>query len=139
MVRFSKFELLSMLSENSRMSFVDLAKKLKVSETAVRKRVNNLMKKGIIKNFTITVDPKKSGIIVSYIGVDTRPEYYIKVIEELSKRGDIKDLYTSSGDHMIMIEYWAENNQQMNEFINYLNNLEGVTKTCPAILVEKIK
>ena len=139
MVRFSKFKLLSILSRNSRMSFVDLAKKLNVSETAVRKRIRSLIKKGIIKTFTITLDPKKSGIVISYIGVDTKPESYIKVIEELSKREDIKDLYTSSGDHMIMIKYWAENNQHMKDFINYLNNLEGVTKTCPAILVEKIK
>ena len=47
--------LLQLLNENSRISYSELARKLKVSESTLRYKVFGLVKKGIIKRFTIAV------------------------------------------------------------------------------------
>ena len=46
-------ELLDLLEENARMKFVDLADRLGVTETAVRKRMRKMVENGVIKKFTI--------------------------------------------------------------------------------------
>ncbi len=44
------YEILKLLRENSRMSNMEIARELKVSEGTIRKRIANLYKSGIIKN-----------------------------------------------------------------------------------------
>jgi predicted transcriptional regulator len=48
--------ILSILQEDSRRSFVDLAKDLDLSETAMRNRVKKLVDTRIIKKFTLQLD-----------------------------------------------------------------------------------
>ena len=43
-------KIIEYLKEDSRESFVDIGKKLKLSESAVRRRVKNLVDSGTIKN-----------------------------------------------------------------------------------------
>ena len=46
-------KIIEFLRADSRESFVDIGKKLKLSESAVRRRVKNLVDSGIIKKFTV--------------------------------------------------------------------------------------
>jgi len=132
--------LIKVLKENSRKSYVELAKIFRVSEAAIRKRIKKLESDGIIKKFTIDVDLRKLGFEVdTLIGLDTSPEELINVLEKLKGLDEVVSLYTSSGDHMILIECWFKNMNELSEFIRKLNNIEGVVKICPAIILEKIK
>jgi len=140
MVRISDLEILRILRENSRTPFVKIAKILGVSEAAVRKRVRKLEREGVIRRYTIEVDPKKLGFEVNaLIGIDTKPEYYISTLEKLKEMKEVISLYSSSGDHMILIECWFKNSEELTKFVKTLERTEGVTKICPAIILEKIK
>lgn len=140
MVRISDIEILHILRENARMPFLRIAKMLGVSEAAVRKRVRKLEKTGVIKRFTVEVDPKKLGFeVTAFIGLDVRPEHYIPILESLRRIDEVVSLYSSSGDHMILIECWFRNSRELTEFVKRLNIMEGVTRVCPAIVLEKIK
>jgi Lrp/AsnC family transcriptional regulator for asnA, asnC and gidA len=122
------------------MSFLKIAKTLGVSEAAVRKKVKKLESEGVIKKYTIEVDPKKIGFeINALIGIDTKPEHYIPALGELKEIKEVVSLYSSSGDHMILIECWFKDSRELTEFIKKLNTIKGVTKICPAIILEKIK
>ena len=139
MVRISNLELVEILRKNARIPYVKLAKHFGVSETAIRKRIRKLEEDGVIKGYTIEVDPKKMGFeINALIGVDTKPEHYIPVIGKLKLMEEIRGLCSSSGDHMILLECWFRNSNELAEFVKKLEKLEGVTKICPAIIIEKI-
>jgi len=140
MVRNSNLRILKILRENSRTPFLKIAEKLGISETAVRKRINRLQKSGVIRRYTIEIDPKKLGYEVNaLIGIDTKPEHYISVIEELKKMDEIVSLYASTGDHMLLAECWLRNSEELAKFVKRLNEIEGITRICPAIILEKIK
>lgn len=133
-------ELITILKQDSRKTHVDLAKIFGVTETAIRKRIKKLESQGIIKRFTIEVDLKKLGFeIHTLIGLDTSPEKLINVLEKLKNMDEVVSLYSSSGDHMILIESWFKNMNELSEFVKKLNRIDGVVKICPAILLEKIK
>ena len=140
MVRISNLELLEFLERNSRTPFVSIAEKLKVSETAVRKRVKILEDERIIERYTIEVYPKKVGYNVRVmIGVDTKPESYITHIEKLKSKKEVRSLYSASGDHMILAECWFENTKDFTNFVKSLEKEKGVTKVCPAVILERVK
>ncbi|MHA1330019.1 MAG: Lrp/AsnC family transcriptional regulator [Candidatus Hodarchaeales archaeon] len=140
-MKFSDSDLLTLLFENAKTSYVELARQLKVTETAVRKRVHKLVRKGIIKRYTIEVDREKLGYeLAAFIGLDTEPEKYFSVQKKLrNKRSlEVKQLFTTSGDHMLMIEGWFRDNQHLTAFIEDLETWPGVTKVCPAIIHQQI-
>ena len=82
---------------------------------------------------------KKIGLEMALIGIDTKPEYYISTIEKLKEMDEVVNLYASSGDHMIMIDCWFKSSEELRKFIKTLESMEGVTRVCPAIILEKIK
>jgi Lrp/AsnC family transcriptional regulator for asnA, asnC and gidA len=128
------------LMENSRKSFVDIAKELEVTETAIRKRVRRMEKEGIIRNYSIEIDPKNLGFgIKVLIGIDTIPQKYISIIQSLKIKDKVLKLYSSSGDHMIMMECWFKTNEKLHTFIEELSNIEGIVDICPTIITDYIK
>ncbi|HID17153.1 TPA: Lrp/AsnC family transcriptional regulator [Candidatus Bathyarchaeota archaeon] len=140
MVRISNLELIKTLEENARKPFVKIARKFNVSETAVRKRIKKLEKEGVIKGYTVEVDYGKLGFSVNaLIGVDTSPEHYLLVIEKLKLMKEIKALYSSTGDHMLLIRCVFKTSGELGNFIKKVKEIEGVTRVCPAILLEKLK
>ena len=140
MVRISNKELIDLLEKNARVSFVEIAKKFKVSDTAIRKRVKKLEKDGIIKRYTIEVDLRKLGFkFHALIGIDTQPENYVTIIEKLKNMEEVKSLFSSTGDHMLLVESWFKTSDELAKFVNKLEKMKGVTRVCPAILLEKLK
>lgn len=140
MVRISDIDLIRELKKNARITFTELAKKYNVSESAIRKRVAKLIDRRVIKKFTVDVNMRKLGFEVeALIGLDTTPEKLMKVIDELKEDNMIEALYTSAGDHMIMIHIYFENNEKLREYVRKLEYKDGVVKVCPAIILEKIK
>ena len=64
-------EILKILKEDSRESFVDIGKKLKLSESAVRRRVKNLVDNKVIKKFTVEMGEQNSTKAIVLISVES--------------------------------------------------------------------
>lgn len=140
MVRISDIELLKLLMENARLSYVEMARMLRVSEAAVRKRVKRLEDLGVIGRYTVEVDPRKLGYeVVAIIGLDADPERLLAVMDELRKLKEVVRLYLTSGDHMLVAECWFKSSQELSNFVRDLESREGVRRVCPAIVMERLK
>jgi len=134
-------KILKMLEEDGRRPFTEIAEKLKVSESTVRKRVLALQRKGVIKKFTIKIDPSKTGVkTIAFVGVDVDPTRLLDVAQKLCDFKEIKWVATSTGDHMIMTEIWTKDGRELTKLISEkMGTIEGVKKICPAIILEKLK
>ncbi len=138
MPRIQDDQLLALLEQDGRAKAVTLAKALGVTETAVRKRIQKLQADGVIQGFTVLRNPVKSGKEV-HIGIDTEPEAYLAVLQELKQNPDVKHIYTASGDHMIMTICRFPDREAAEEFIRQLEAHPKVTKVCPAFINERVK
>ena len=134
-------KIIQMLEQNSRRPFNEISKKLKLSESAVRKRVVALQNKGVIKKFTIQVDPTKLGAnSVSIVGVDVEPTKLLEVAQKLCEIKEIRSVATSTGDHMIMTEIWAKDGRELTKIVSEkIGAMDGIKKICPAMILEKFK
>lgn len=133
-------QIIELLSKNSRTSFMEIARKLKVSESTIRKRVSNLEKNNIIKKYSLIVDANKIGFEnVALIGVDVVPEKYLEIAKKLPEFEEIKYVASSTGDHMFMLEVWAKNGDELRTLSDKIKGLEGVTRICPALIKDTLK
>ncbi len=134
-------KILKILEKDGRASFTDIAKKLKLNESTIRKRVLALQKKQVIKKFSVELDPAKIGLnTVAIVGIDVEPARLLEAVQEVCEIPEAKYVATSTGDHMIMTEIWAKDGRELTELIsNRIGNIKGVKKICPAIILEKLK
>lgn len=133
-------KILDYLKENARIPFTKIAAEIGVSEATIRKHIKSLEDNGVILKYTVEIDPTKIGFkSVAQIGIDTLPERYLDVVKELTGLKEVRSVFTSSGDHMIMIEFWARDSKVLMEFSKQLEEMEGVTRICPTIIMETMK
>ena len=134
-------KIIELLMENARMPFTEIAKKLGVTETTVRKRVEEMEKKGIIKKYTIEVNPEKLGYrTVTILGMDVEPRYLLEAAKKLAELEETQWVATSTGDHMLMCEIWAKDAEDLMKILtNKVGKIKGVKDLCPAIIMERIK
>jgi len=138
--KISDFDIIEILLKNSRRSFVDIAKELNVTETAIRKRVRRMENQGIIERYSIDINPKKLGYGMRVLlGLDTTAQTYISTIQKLKKMDESLRIYSSSGDHDLLIEIWMKDDEELNKFIKKIENIRGIKEICPAIIKEIIK
>ncbi len=134
-------KILKILMENGRKPYTEIAKEIGTSEASVRKRVKKMEDEGIIRGYSVDVEPVKIGYgVVALTGFDTNPDDFLKVANELCKFEEIKKVWTSTGDHMIMTEIWAKDGKELSDILfNKIGKIEGIKKICPAIILEKLK
>jgi Lrp/AsnC family transcriptional regulator for asnA, asnC and gidA len=134
-------KILKLLEEDGRLAFMDIAKKLRLSESTIRKRVQALKENGVIKRFTVEIDPAKIGLnTVAIVGIDVDPPKLLEVAQKLCDFKEIRCVATSTGDHMIMTEIWTKDGRELTRLISEkIGPIEGVKKICPAIILERLK
>ncbi|MGC8998296.1 MAG: AsnC family transcriptional regulator [Candidatus Bathyarchaeia archaeon] len=134
-------KILKLLEEDGRIAFMDIAKKLRLSESTIRKRVQALKENGVIKRFTVEIDPAKIGLnTVAIVGIDVDPPKLLEVAQKLCEFKEIRCVATSTGDHMIMTEIWTKDGRELTRLISEkIGPIEGVKKICPAIILERLK
>ena len=134
-------KILELLEEDARRPFTEIAHKLKVSESAVRKRITAMQREGVITKFTIKVDHGKLGLkTVAIVGLDVESGKMLEIAQQLCDLKELKCVATTSGDHMIMLEIWAKNGKELNNLISEkIGKISGVKQICPALILEKLK
>ncbi len=134
-------KIIKLLEEDASLPYTEIARRLKLNESTVRKRVAALKQKGIIRKFTVVIEPSKIGFnTAAIIGVDVEPQKLLEVAQKLCEIPETRYVATSTGDHMIMTEMWTKDGKELSKIISEkIGTIEGVKKICPAIILEKLK
>ena len=125
------------LKEDSRESFVDIGKKLKLSESAVRRRVKNLVSNGTIKKFTLEIGEENTTSAIVLVSVDSATDTS-KVSAKLAKLEGVKTVYEITGQYDITTIISASNITDINNSIDALRKITGVIDTNTVIILKKI-
>jgi len=135
------FRIISILMEEGDISFSELARRLNLSESTIRKRVEKLKRGNVINKFTVIVDPYKLGFnSVAIVGVDVEPQQLLKVAKKICELPEAKNVFISTGDHMIMVEIWARDGNDLSRILSEgIGGIEGVKRVCPSIILERLK
>ena len=130
-------KIIEYLKENSRESFVDIGKKLKLSESAVRRRVKNLLGSGVIKKFTLELGEENATSAIVLLSVDSATDTS-KVSSKLIKLEGVKTVYEITGQYDITVIISAATITEINNSIDALRKIPGVDDTNTVIILKKV-
>ena len=130
-------KIIDFLRNDSRESFVDIGKKLKLSESAVGRRVRNMVDNGTIKKFTVEVGDKNTTSAIVLISVDSTIDTS-RVSVKITKLEGVKTVYEITGQYDITVIISAPNIAEINNSIDALRKIPGVIDTNTVIILRTV-
>jgi len=120
-------ELIKLLAQNGRESTELLAKKLKVTPSTIRRRLNELIKKGLVRIIAV-VDPKKVGYpLAAVVAYDVEHDKLDSAMKLLSALPEVTWVSTTIGRFDIISIMRLNSTDGLNEFINkVMVKIEGL-------------
>jgi Lrp/AsnC family transcriptional regulator, leucine-responsive regulatory protein len=134
-------KILEILTQNGRMSYVDIGKELNLSRVSVRERVNQLIDNGVIERFSTVINSELVGKKVSaFFEVDCEPASLVEVAENLANNPSVASCYQMTGPSTLHMHVLVDDFNALESFINKeLYSLDGITRVESHILLRRFK
>lgn len=111
-------EIVSLLIKNGRMSYAEIARRLGVTRTHVRDRVQALQEEGVIEQFTAVINPEKLGKTVSsFLDIKVAPQGLEAVAEELADQPEVASLYIMSDMRSLHVHTLTDSYETLHAFM----------------------
>ncbi len=121
-------EILELMSDNSRIEYKELSSRLKMSANAIKYRIKNMEKTGIIQGYTISVDVRKLGYEMHNIQVkltNMQKENEIKTFLRKNKNVNYFYRYLGNENWDLDIGVVVKNSIELREFLLLLRERFG--------------
>ena len=133
-------KILSILSQNARIAFKDVAAECNVSRAAIHQRVQHLIENGVIMGSGFDVNPKSLGYSTcTYVGITLeRGSMYRDVVERLRHIPEVVECHFTTGPYTMLVKLYARENEQLMHLLNgRLQSIPGVVATETLISLEQ--
>ncbi|MCL7393345.1 MAG: Lrp/AsnC family transcriptional regulator [Thaumarchaeota archaeon] len=127
-------KIIELLKKDGRMPFVELGKRVGLSEAAVRRRVKILQERGIIKRFTVDVDEGFQVSAVIFLQFESS-SFPGEIVEKIARVPGIRAIYELTGRFDAMVIISASRISELNERIDKIRAIEGVKSTETAVVL----
>ncbi|WP_455392918.1 Lrp/AsnC family transcriptional regulator [[Eubacterium] cellulosolvens] len=109
-------KIIEQLKENARLSVRDLGKKTRIRPSTVHQRIQRLIKEGVIKSFTVKLDPEKIGenLTVFMLVAGALDKYFD---DRFMRSKHILEIHGITGEYDILLKLRFKDMKQFNKFV----------------------
>ena len=134
-------QIISMLQNDGRRSYSEIADAVGRTEVTIRRRVKRLVDEGYIKRFTVVLDPLKIGRkIRAVIRVKTAMKEAAVISKKLREFDEVNEAYFLDGACGLMIMVTVDDLTELKTFLETrLGRIPGVGDAETCIVLEEIK
>lgn len=135
------YEILSCLKENSRENATNIGAKINLSTSAVIERIKKYEASGLIKQYTIILNQEVvGGDLTAFISVRLEhPKYYENFVELINSHKAIPECYYIAGDFDFIVKTITKNAQSLEEILNFIKSIDGVSLTRTSVVLSTNK
>lgn len=133
-------KILSLITKNARIPYLEVARECKVSGAAIHQRIQRLTKIGVITGSEFSISPKKIGFdTCAYIGIFLdSASLYPKVVEQLKDIPEITQCHYITGGYSIFIKIYTRNNEDLKHvLVEKVQAIKGISRTETFISLEE--
>jgi Lrp/AsnC family transcriptional regulator for asnA, asnC and gidA len=131
-------KIIRILQADSRRAFVEIANEIGLSESAVRRRVKNLVDGMIIKRFTIELGASDKTSAITLISVASTADTSA-VSKQLMNLNGVKVVYEITGQYDVATIIAAPAIADINKCIDDVRKIEGVSDTDTVIILKTMR
>jgi len=141
LLRFDELDLklLYELTKDGSISVPNLSKKLDMNASVLYSRIKRLLKKKLIKKFTIIIDDSLLGIgVKATIGINRDPKLKDSIHKELMETPEVVSISEITGRFDIMVRVHAESLESLHTVvIEKLGKIDGIQNTETFVELQK--
>jgi len=128
------FDILKLLKKDGRMSHEKIAQAVKLSRPAVRARIVNMEKSGVIDSYTTKINYEAIGFNIEvFIYIKVVNTSCLKTIEAIYKIAPdnlmIEEHFRISGEWCLLLRVMCRSQSDITHFLDDVLNLESVAST----------
>jgi len=133
-------KIISILQQDSRISFSRLAKMLNLSESTIHMRIKRLREAGVIRGFCVDVDLDKVGMnVLAFVLLKADPKKYEDILRKLAEIKEVFEIYDVTGEYYALLKVRVSDKEELAKVLDKIGNLEGVTSTYTMFVLRVIK
>jgi Lrp/AsnC family transcriptional regulator for asnA, asnC and gidA len=108
-------QILTMIADDARVPFLEVARACEVSGAAIHQRIQKLTNAGVLKGSQFIIDPEKIGYeTCAFIGLNLKnPESFDVVVEKLKEMPEVVECHYTTGNYDLFIKVYARNNHDL--------------------------
>jgi Lrp/AsnC family transcriptional regulator, regulator for asnA, asnC and gidA len=133
-------KILSLITKNARIPYLEVARECKVSGAAIHQRIQRLMKMGVITGSEFVISPKKIGFhTCAYVGIFLdSASLYPEVVSKLKEIPEITQCHYITGGYSIFIKVYTRDNEHLKLLlVNSVQAIPGISRTETFISLEE--
>ncbi|TKG98415.1 Lrp/AsnC family transcriptional regulator, partial [Peribacillus simplex] len=113
------FQILRLLSENSRIQWKDLGEQIHMTGQAVGNRIKKLEENGVIKAYSLIVDEMKLGLpYTAFVIIYMKTANHDSFIRFINDRNEIVEAHRVSGEGCYHLKIKVNSQELLNLFLN---------------------
>lgn len=135
------FHLLDLLQRHGRTSQHDLAGAVGLSSPAVGERLRKMEERGIIRNFTVVVDPRKVGMDVTafiFVGINGS-RFYPEFRERVMEHAEVLECHSITGQGSHLLKIRTDSTSTLEGLLAEIQAWPGVQWTTTSIVLSTMK
>lgn len=113
-------QILSLVANNARIPFLEVARACNVSGAAVHQRIQKLVNQGVIKGSEFVLDPELVGFeTCAYVGLYLKDvSQFDEVVKALEEIPEVVECHFTTGSYDMFLKIYAHNNHHLLSIIH---------------------
>jgi Lrp/AsnC family leucine-responsive transcriptional regulator len=123
-------QIIEILSENARTSLREIEKRVDLSPSSIRLRMERLVELGIIKRYTLEIDYRKLGFDIQVlILITSKPGVAKELHQTLSNFDQVSEILRTAGPATFVLNVRVKDIEELTRFVSHdLENLNGIER-----------
>lgn len=133
-------KILALLTEDAKMPYTEVAKKVFVSGGTVHVRMRKMEEIGIVKGTTLKMDYSKMGYdITAFLGIYLeKSSLYDAVIQRLNLIPEVVKIHYTTGNYNVFIKLHCKDTNHLKDVLHdKIQQIEGIERTETIISLEE--
>ncbi len=135
------YQILNCLKENSRENSTNIGAKINLSTSAVIERIKKMENSGLIERYTTIIDQSKLGRdLTAFIYVSLEhPKYNENFIKLINESDFVSECHYIAGDFDFILKVVTKAGKMLEEVLNFVKGIEGVSLTRTSVVLSTNK
>jgi DNA-binding Lrp family transcriptional regulator len=135
------FKILEIVRRDARASLASISRRLKLSKSAIKYRLDNLVRRGAIKSFFAVVDSRLYGFNLSVVfDITIEPKAIEEVASQLADYREVVRVYELTTSPQLHVHVLFKDHEEMQEFMRTkLYKISGIKEINTGIIIKRYK
>lgn len=129
--------ILSAMSSDSRRSYADVGNEVGLSTAAVHERVRKLVERGVIRRFSLSVEPQALGLaFTAFVAIRNDGGIHCReVAPRLREMPEVQELHSVAGEYDYLAKIRTTHARALEDVLYAIKSIPGVARTTSTVVL----